>query len=243
MLKPTNINLLRHLFFGWFLYFHLSVTKSKCSCRLLPTWDSEWPQCVSVKEHTHTLTLCSSLVLRAHSIYKRHNSRPLWNYVAYFGVSMKGQLALSACLPVCSIYAAVVDCRARNSTFSRFISWGFLFQWAVILWFQESVRNWAVFWSILFFFFQRPVNYYYFLSMRLLASALFPFPPSSSSFFPISLWQMSVVRGHVFVIRWALPQHSALFPVSNLQGEQTAVQSALKTAVSLRLSLQMPQLK
>lgn len=150
MLKPTNINLLRHLFFGWFLYFHLSVTKSKCSCRLLPTWDSEWPQCVSVKEHT--LTLCSSLVLHAHSIYKRHNSRPLWNYVAYFGVSMKGQLALSACLPVCSIYAAVVDCRARNSTFSRFISWGFLFQWAVILWFQESVRNWAVFWSILIFF-------------------------------------------------------------------------------------------
>lgn len=57
MLKPTNINLLRHLFFGWFLYFRLSVTKSKCSCRLLPTWDSEWPQCVSVKEHMHTLTL------------------------------------------------------------------------------------------------------------------------------------------------------------------------------------------
>lgn len=195
MLKPTNINLLRHLFFGWFLYFHLSVTKSKCSCRLLPTWDSEWPQCVSVKEHTHTLTLCSSLVLHAHSIYKRHNSRPLWNYVAYFGVSMKGQLALSACLPVCSIYAAVVDCRARNSTFSRFISWGFLFQWAVILWFQESVRKWAVFWSILIFFFnvQLIIIIFFPWGSLLLPCFLFLLPAPLSFPSPCDRWVWSEV--------------------------------------------------
>lgn len=135
-------------------------------------------------------------------------------------------LSLSARLPVCSSYAAAVDCRCRNSRSEIYIFGVFS-----VLKTRNSVisRNRRGLGCVMIrghIFIQLLVSLF-FLSRPLVS--LLPLPPSPFFFFlpplrflhlplgPVSLWQMSVVRGHVVVIRRALPWHSASLPVSNLR--------------------------
>lgn len=136
-------------------------------------------------------------------------------------------LSLSARLPVCSSYAAAVDCRCRNSRSEIYIFGVFS-----VLKTRNSVisRNrrglGCVFWSAGIFSFSFWFHYFSFPGHSFCS---YPSLPPLFFFFlpplrflhlplgPVSLWQMSVVRGHVVVIRRVLPWHSASLPVSNLR--------------------------
>lgn len=58
---------------------------------------------------------------------------------------------------------------------------------------------------------------------------------------PFSIWQMSVVRGHMVVIRRVLPRHWALLPVSNLRENRLQFRQPWKQLLASRLRLQTLQ--
>lgn len=110
----------------------------------------------------------------------------------------------------------------------------------------------CTFWSALHIFIQLPVSLFslYINPSRSFAPLpvfLFLIPRALFSLrlplSPVSLWQMSVVRGRVVVIRRALPRHSTLIPVSNLRENRLHSSQPWKQLLASGLSLQTPQPK